>query len=111
MRFQGLLADLTLHKQEALLENTVNHSRLVNYPLKISYQKAFLKILLDELEKQNAAGGDGVFEAYGRLVALDDSASCYYKHFELEEGDFVTLIEKAAFISEGTTGLSTWEVS
>lgn len=108
-RFQRLLSDLSVSNQEKLLANTVNHSVVISNPLKISYQKAFLKILLDELVKQNAAIADGVYEAYGRLVALSES-SCYFKHFELDEREFVTLIEKSAFISEGTTGLSTWEV-
>lgn len=81
----------------------------MKYPLKVSYQKAFLKVLLDELIKQNAEVADGIYEAYGRLVALRDNSS-HFKHFELNERELITLIEKSAFISEGTTGLSTWEV-
>lgn len=105
-----MLNDLSLENQELLLENTVNHNLIITYPLKISYQKTFLKIVLDQLVKQNAVVEDGIYEAYGRLVALND-LNCYYKHFELNKREIVTLIEKSAFISEGTTGLSTWEVS
>lgn len=107
--FKGLLHDLSLNTQQLLLANTVNYNLVIIYPLKISYQKAFVKVLLDKLIKQNAVIDDGVYEAYGRLVALDESMCCY-KHFELNEQEIVTLIEKSAFISEGTTGLATWEV-
>lgn len=93
-----------------LLENTVNYNLVVTRPLKISYQRAFLKYVLSELEKQNTEIHDGIYEAYGRLVALSDSSSSYYKHFELNNGEFISLFENSAFISEGTTGLSTWEV-
>lgn len=88
----------------------MNHSLISKYPLKTSYQKAFLKFLLDELAKQNVEVHEDIYVAYGRLVALSDASSCF-KHFELGEREIVTLIEKSAFISEGTTGLSTWEVN
>lgn len=96
--------------QEALVDNTVDFWLVKKYPLKTAYQKNFIKNLIDTLQKQNTEIHDSVYEAFGQLVSLADSTTCY-KHFELNGGSFITLHENCNIISEGTTGLCSWQAS
>lgn len=102
--------NITWEDQEALINNTVNFWLVKKYPLKIAYQKNFIKNIIDTLQKQNTEIHDSIYEAFGQLVSLVESSTCY-KHFELNGGKFVTLHENCNIISEGTTGLCSWQAS
>lgn len=94
-----------------LFDNTINLKLVRKYPIKLSYQKAFLKYVIGQLEKQGSAICDCLYSELCRLVSLPDASGLYYKHFEFEFGKFVSLKENSSIISEGTTGLCTWEAA
>uniref|UniRef100_A0A6P7G9R3 Protein-lysine N-methyltransferase EEF2KMT-like n=1 Tax=Diabrotica virgifera virgifera TaxID=50390 RepID=A0A6P7G9R3_DIAVI len=107
--------------QELLLNKTVNSELVLKYPIQIKYQKLFLKYILDKLESLQAASEidleestihDDLYSAYGRLVAAGDSVEKNYKHYSLgKEYKVITLKESNSLISDGTTGLRTWQAS
>lgn len=96
--------------QQTFVNKTVNLSINIKYPIKISYQIAFLKEVISRLEKQNAEIHDDLYAAYGRLMAQPNQEQFFYKHYVLDNDKQVTLKESASLISEGTTGLRTWQV-
>ncbi|KAG8006561.1 Protein-lysine N-methyltransferase EEF2KMT [Nibea albiflora] len=65
------------------------------------------------LHSRKAAGCDPLDELYDALaevVGAEDTTECY-KSYLLPGGDAVSLLENVALISEGTTGLVTWEAA
>ncbi|XP_057652196.1 protein-lysine N-methyltransferase EEF2KMT [Diorhabda carinulata] len=107
---------LTENIQEYLLNKTVNSEIVLKFPLQISYQKSFLKHILTVLESETNLEEpvihDDIYSAYGRLVATQDTFRENYKHYLLcNENKFITLKESNSLISDGTTGLRTWQAS
>lgn len=82
---------------------------MLKYPIRVSYQKSFLKHIIKTLELQGCEVHDCFYTAYGRLVALDEAPESF-KHYLNDLDCIVTLKENNSFISEGTTGLCTWQV-
>ncbi|KAJ8976881.1 hypothetical protein NQ317_008074 [Molorchus minor] len=106
--FKELFYDL----QEDLFSKTINSDLVLKYPIQISYQKAFLKHLIESLEKQDSEVHDNLYSAYGRLVALPSNYEHYFKHYSIKKsGKVVSLRENVNLISDGTTGLRTWQAS
>lgn len=134
--FKDIFTKLTYDAQEVLVQETVDNELVVNLPLKITYQKEFLKFIISALERRaahletcnngdklcdikfpvSAEIHDSVYDSLGRLVALPDSSGEFFKHYEWESGKVISqlkvisLKEEANFISSGTTGLCTWTV-
>ncbi|XP_023021187.2 protein-lysine N-methyltransferase EEF2KMT [Leptinotarsa decemlineata] len=103
--------------QKTLLTKTVNSPLVLECPLEINYQKLYLKHLIQNLEKlqsgalQETVICDELYTAYGRLVALGSSSQCF-KHYLLGTDDkVISLQESSNLISDGTTGLRTWQAS
>lgn len=112
--WHGLLDDISWEDQEKLLDTTVNNPLVVQYPLKVAYQIAFLKHIIHHLNKMNVEHHDQLYERYCGLLAqsgMEDQAGFSFKHYELPGNDVITLKESSAFISEGTTGLCSWQAS
>ncbi|XP_068986400.1 putative protein N-methyltransferase FAM86B1 isoform X2 [Bombus flavifrons] len=70
-------------KQQEILERTVNSDLIKKYPIKQSYQRAFLKWLMKKIE--------------------DEGGEIY------EEDNCISIKESTNIISEGTTGLCSWQ--
>lgn len=107
---QDVLSDISWEEQAILVQNTVDYLLVLKRPLKLQYQKAFIKFVLDNLQKQNSEIHDAVYEAYGRLVALVDNNGQCYKHFEITPAKILSFKENSSIISGGTTGLCSWQV-
>ncbi|XP_034749396.1 protein-lysine N-methyltransferase EEF2KMT [Etheostoma cragini] len=93
-----------------ILKHTCLHSLCRKFPPSFRYRKLFLSELI---RRQEAAGCDPLDELYNVLaevVGAEDTAECYKSYF-LPSGDAVSLLENRALISEGTTGLVTWEAA
>ncbi|CAH0554386.1 unnamed protein product [Brassicogethes aeneus] len=105
-----LLKDVSAKNQEQLIKDTVDDELVLKRPIAINYQKAFVKEVMNIFEKQNSVIDDSVYEAYGRLVALP-SENLYFKHYLNDFGDIVSLMENVNLISDGTTGLRTWQAA
>ncbi|XP_033224370.1 protein-lysine N-methyltransferase EEF2KMT isoform X2 [Belonocnema kinseyi] len=100
--------------QEKLLNSTVNNPTVKKYPLKKSYQKAFLKFIIDKLERCNQDIHDNVYDLYCNLVSQNDDSSTHYRHFLLNDRatrDCITLEESTSIISHGTTGMCSWQAA
>ncbi|KAL1490752.1 hypothetical protein ABEB36_013398 [Hypothenemus hampei] len=107
--FSDLVFDL--ETQEVLLKKTVNSELVLKRPLQLSYQKAFIKFLLEKLENNSQEVHDDLYSAYGRLVASPELSSKCYKHYIINNQAAISLEENINLISEGTTGLRTWQAS
>ncbi|KAM7371510.1 hypothetical protein PAMP_008743 [Pampus punctatissimus] len=89
---------------------TCLHSLCQKFPPSVRYRRLFL---LELIRRQEAAGCDPLDELYDALtavVAAVETTECY-KSYLLPCGDAVSLLENVAVISEGTTGLVTWEAA
>lgn len=92
---------------------------MLKYPIQLNYQKSFLKHIINNLENklstesvQESVIHDDVYSAYGRLVAAGDSYEANYKHYLFgNNGQKIILKESNSLISDGTTGLRTWQVN
>uniref|UniRef100_A0A2M3Z872 Putative n2n2-dimethylguanosine trna methyltransferase n=1 Tax=Anopheles braziliensis TaxID=58242 RepID=A0A2M3Z872_9DIPT len=121
IQWNGLLECLTWEAQERLLDATVDHPLVLRYPVSIEYQLAFLKRLLTDLAAMNAEPHDRMYERYCAMMQappptdlpLDDpSIGLSYKHYELPQGQgVISLKESGAFVSDGTTGLCSWQAA
>ncbi|XP_063759740.1 protein-lysine N-methyltransferase EEF2KMT isoform X2 [Eleginops maclovinus] len=92
-----------------ILKQTCLHSLCRKFPPSVRYRKLFLCQLI----KREAAGCDPLDELYDALaevVGAEDTSECY-KSYLLPGGDSVSLRENVAMISDGTTGLVTWEAA
>ncbi|XP_074552148.1 protein-lysine N-methyltransferase EEF2KMT isoform X2 [Halichoeres trimaculatus] len=92
-----------------ILKQTCLHPLCQKFPPSVRFRRLFLS----ELIKQEAAGCDPLDELYDALavvVGAEEKSECY-KSYLLPSGDAVSLLENIALISEGTTGLVTWEAA
>ncbi|XP_043471228.1 protein-lysine N-methyltransferase EEF2KMT [Leptopilina heterotoma] len=98
--------------QEKIFDNTVNNEIVRKYPLKKSYLKAFLKLLIDKLEENNDEVDNKLYDEYCKLISSkDEESSTHYRHFLIEKNICITLEESTSIISQGTTGLCTWQAA
>ncbi|XP_018335854.1 protein-lysine N-methyltransferase EEF2KMT [Agrilus planipennis] len=109
--WKNLFENVSIDVQEVLTNNTVNNSILIKYPIKASYQTAFLKFIINNLEKKKTEIHDCVYEALGRTMALPVPSAYHFKHFIFQNLDPIIIQESTNIISSGTTGLSVWEAS
>lgn len=113
IEWHGLLDDISWEHQEKLLDFTVNNTLVIQYPVKVGYQTAFLKHIIHHLNKMNVEQHDQLYQKYCHLLTggTEDQAGFSFKHYEIPGNDVITLKESSAFISEGTTGLCSWQAS
>lgn len=103
---------IDVESQKQILERTVNNNLIKQYPVKHSYQKAFLKWLMNEIEERGEEMHDDMYSTYCKLIASTVDESTHYRHFLVENGllDYITIQESTSIISQGTTGLCSWQV-
>ncbi|XP_058451262.1 protein-lysine N-methyltransferase EEF2KMT [Malaya genurostris] len=115
INWHGLLDDISWEHQEKLLNFTVNNSLVIQYPIRLGYQIAFLKHIIHHLNKMSVEQHDQIYEKYCFLLesqsGMTDQAGFSFKHYELPGNGVITLKESSALISEGTTGLCSWQAS
>ncbi|CAG9765509.1 unnamed protein product [Ceutorhynchus assimilis] len=105
------LQALNYNDQESLLNATVNSQLVLKYPIKIDYQKVFLKHLMSKLESDGSDIHEDIFSAYVKLIATKScETELFYKHYKTSK-NVISLMENVNLISEGTTGLRTWQAS
>ncbi|XP_056393037.1 protein-lysine N-methyltransferase EEF2KMT [Hyla sarda] len=104
--------ELTLEPPLALciLKKTINHPVCRKYPPSLQYRRLFLSELIKKHERTGAEPLDDLYSALAEVLNSEDPAVCY-KSYCLPTGDLVTLSENVAIVSEGTTGLVTWEAA
>ncbi|NXK47036.1 EF2KT methyltransferase, partial [Chauna torquata] len=98
----ALLADI--------LRQTVLHPLCVKYPPSIKYRRRFLTELIKKHESTAAEPLDELYDTLADILKEEESTHCY-KNYLLPTGESVTLAESEAIISQGTTGLVTWDAA
>lgn len=93
---------------DQLLHSTINDEDNLKYPIKVEYQKAFIKRLINLLQKHNMEVNDNTYDALGKLLNHVQEDYCY-KHY-VAENKRIVLRENINIISNGTTGLCSWQV-
>ncbi|CAG2237986.1 EEF2KMT [Mytilus edulis] len=106
-------AQIGPEEQKAVLNATVLNELCKKYPPSVAYQKAFMKTLLHKLEESEVEMCDEIYEVYTDLLQQtedEDDILCY-KTYHLPNGETVSLQESIHLISQGTTGLNTWQAA
>ncbi|XP_076299116.1 protein-lysine N-methyltransferase EEF2KMT [Lasioglossum baleicum] len=98
--------------QKEILSKTINNDLIKRYPIKRSYQRAFLKLLMNKIEQEGGIVHDNLYTAYCDLISTSPSELIHYRHFLIKSddvSDHITVQESTNIISEGTTGLCCWQ--
>ncbi|XP_017064900.1 protein-lysine N-methyltransferase EEF2KMT [Drosophila eugracilis] len=113
MAWSSVKLPLNWEDQKELIAATSGHPMNQRYPVRRSYLEAFVKQLMHLLREQEEIHDDIYSSLCGPLAEKTDngSVSYAYKHYLLEPGAHITLRESNSFVSEGTTGLCTWEAA
>ncbi|XP_056144264.1 protein-lysine N-methyltransferase EEF2KMT isoform X1 [Lampris incognitus] len=93
-----------------ILTQTCLHPLCQKHPPSVKYRRLFLTQLINRHEASDSEPLDELYEALGEVMGAEEGAACY-KSYLLPCGETVSLSENVAVISEGTTGLVTWEAA
>lgn len=93
-----------------ILKKTCLHSICRKTPPSVKYRRLFLSELIKRHERTAAEPLDELYDALAEVVGAKEEPVCY-KTYLLPSGEPVSLEENVAFISDGTTGLVTWEAA
>ncbi|CAL7941877.1 unnamed protein product [Xylocopa violacea] len=99
---------VNLEKQKEILESTINSNLNIKYPVKRSYQRAFLKWLMNKIEEEDGEIHDDIYATYCNLISSMSDESVHYRHFLIGH-HYINIKESTNIISEGTTGLCSWQ--
>ncbi|KAH8266569.1 hypothetical protein KR018_008054 [Drosophila ironensis] len=112
MAWSAVKLPLSWADQGELLAATCCSELNKRYPVRRSYLEAFIKQLIHLLKDQTEVHDDLYGSLVGRMVETPAPVPAYaYKHYLLQPGAHITLRESNSFVSEGTTGLCTWEAA
>ncbi|XP_038275787.1 protein-lysine N-methyltransferase EEF2KMT isoform X2 [Dermochelys coriacea] len=93
-----------------ILQKTILHPLCLKYPPSVKYRRCFISELIKKHESVATEPLDELYDVLADILNKEESTSCY-KSYLLPTGDSVTLSEKVAIISQGTTGLVTWDAA
>ncbi|KAJ8345109.1 hypothetical protein SKAU_G00293020 [Synaphobranchus kaupii] len=93
-----------------ILKKTCLHSLCQKTPPSVKYRRLFLSELIKRHEATTTEPLDELYDALGEVLGAEEEPVCY-KSYLLPSGDAVSLSESMAVISQGTTGLVTWEAA
>ncbi|XP_028840875.1 protein-lysine N-methyltransferase EEF2KMT isoform X3 [Denticeps clupeoides] len=93
-----------------ILNETYHHTVCRKYPPSVKYRRLFLQELIKKHEATAEEPLDELYDALSEVLGLEEETICY-KSYLMLSGDVVSLTESVAVISEGTTGLVTWEAA
>lgn len=90
------------------MSETVLHKLNVDYPLKTDYQIAFIKRIINEMERNETEEiHDLIYEQLAAKLK-EEKPEFSFKHIMLSVDDQITIKESNSFIRDGTTGLKLW---
>lgn len=93
-----------------ILKQTCLHPLCKKHPPAVKYRRLFLTELIKKHEATESEPLDELYDALGDVLGTEEGTECY-KSYLLPCGDAISLLESVAVISEGTTGLVTWEAA
>uniref|UniRef100_UPI003AAE47AE protein-lysine N-methyltransferase EEF2KMT isoform X1 n=1 Tax=Centroberyx gerrardi TaxID=166262 RepID=UPI003AAE47AE len=102
--------DKTSELVSDILKQTCLHPLCQKHPPSVKYRRLFLTELIRRVGQEAAEAEplDELYDALGQVLGAEEGAECY-KSYILPCGGAVSLLESVAVISDGTTGLVTWE--
>lgn len=103
--------DESVNFQENFLCNTVQHPVAKRFPPTTSYARMFLKSFIEQIEGSNQEVCEDVYLVYTDLISQCASLSTdlCYRTYRLQPDCILTIKETRKLITDGTTGLYTWE--
>ncbi|MCI4385443.1 hypothetical protein PGIGA_G00050580 [Pangasianodon gigas] len=93
-----------------ILKKTCLHPVCRKNPPSVKYRRLFLSELIKRHESTASEPLDELYDALAEVMGAGEEIVCYKTYF-LPSGKPVSLEENVAMISEGTTGLVTWEAA
>ncbi|XP_073218639.1 protein-lysine N-methyltransferase EEF2KMT isoform X2 [Lepidochelys kempii] len=93
-----------------ILQKTILHPLCLKYPPSLKYRRCFISELIKKHESVATEPLDELYDVLADILNKEESTNCY-KSYLLPTGDSVTLSETVAIISQGTTGLVTWDAA
>uniref|UniRef100_A0A8C7JV69 Eukaryotic elongation factor 2 lysine methyltransferase n=1 Tax=Oncorhynchus kisutch TaxID=8019 RepID=A0A8C7JV69_ONCKI len=95
-----------------ILKQTCLHPLCCKHPPSVRYRRLFLSQLIKRVIEvyYGREPLDELYDALGEVLGVEEGTECY-KSYLLPCGEAVSLSESTAVISEGTTGLVTWEAA
>lgn len=94
----------------------VSHPILEKYPVKTSYLVKLLKTIMNQREINGNELCDEFYVKYVELIQRESNDGPFYKHYALQNNvcnelieSVVTIQESTSIVSQGTTGLCTWQ--
>ncbi|XP_034046444.1 protein-lysine N-methyltransferase EEF2KMT isoform X2 [Thalassophryne amazonica] len=92
-----------------IMKQTCLHPVCRTFPPAVRYRRLFLSELIRR-EAATCEPVDELYDALAEVLRAEEQPECY-KTYLLPCGGAVSLLESVALISEGTTGLVTWEAA
>jgi hypothetical protein len=99
-------------QQREMVRELFTHHLYQSFPPPLSYQLSSLKWIMTQVESHGHQVCEELYELFGSLVSRpqrSQSTDCY-KSYLIADKQYITLKESGKMISEGTTGLTTWQV-
>ncbi|XP_008292706.1 protein-lysine N-methyltransferase EEF2KMT [Stegastes partitus] len=93
-----------------ILKQTCLHPLCRKFPPSVRFRRLFLLELIKLQEAADCDPLDELYDALGEVIGAEETSESY-KSYLLPGGGAVSLLENVALISEGTTGLVTWEAA
>ncbi|XP_023124035.1 protein-lysine N-methyltransferase EEF2KMT isoform X2 [Amphiprion ocellaris] len=93
-----------------ILKQTCLHPLCRKFPPSVRFRRLFLSELIKLQEAASCEPLDQLYDALAEVIGAEESSESY-KSYLLPGGGAVSLLENVALISEGTTGLVTWEAA
>ncbi|XP_074648720.1 protein-lysine N-methyltransferase EEF2KMT-like isoform X2 [Tubulanus polymorphus] len=108
---EGCLKCQDIDSQLELLKRTVKHDLARRFPPSVKYRTAFLKLIINQLERNCAEVCEELYEMYTEILSESSThpeygSKIYFLAPKID--DFVTIYESSQLVSDGTTGLRTW---
>nr|XP_006813442.1 PREDICTED: protein FAM86A-like [Saccoglossus kowalevskii] len=98
-------------EQKEIIDKTVCSDLCQRYPPTLSYQKKFMKAIMQQCEETGVEIYEGIYELYAKMVSKTNEQEKCYKSYILPSKKVITLQESNELVSLGTTGLHTWPAS
>ncbi|XP_077299942.1 protein-lysine N-methyltransferase EEF2KMT [Arctopsyche grandis] len=114
LHLKKILTNISWDDQVILLTKTVKHPIIAEKPISITYQIAFMKKIIEFLTEAQIEIHDDIYDTHCQVLLKDKLKNSYhYKHYKVSDDDssIISLKENSNLISDGTTGLHTWEAS
>jgi len=104
--------DSAMKCQDEILQATVQHCLCIEYPPPRSYIHSFLKKFINMIDESNSEIHHTALDLYTDLMSKSETQESGYRTYFLDDGaTSISLKENVSIISDGTTGLCTWQAA